>query len=373
MNESRLDTVAAAYLDTDAPVIMLQIDGDDRVARANAFATHLLGDPTGRTFRELVAAPDPADLPAAEAAFPGHSTAVDLHLADRTTETFHCRFVRTGDQTLLLGALDVDELLRAQNAFRGINQHLANLTRELHRKTAELERLNALKDKFLGMAAHDLRRPIGVILAYAEFLRQDLPADSELTEILEQILSASASMRELVNDFLDVSIIETGNLRLNLDRTQLAEVVGSAIKIATIAPRQNRVEIVPLIPTSLPPIFADRYKLEQVFTNIIVNAVEHSPDSSTVEVTVEQSVRQARVSVRDHGPGIPAAQQSSIFLAYESSRRGDGKNRHLGLGLAIARKIVDAHGGALAFETSQGEGTTFTVTIPVDGPPEEQP
>lgn len=256
-----------------------------------------------------------------------------------------------------------DELTR-------LNNELVNLQRELAKKNAELARLNELKNQFLGMAAHDLRKLTGLILNNSEFVLDEAGAvfTDEHRGFVETIHSASGRMMRLIDDFLDVSIIESGRLILERQPTDISRVIHDAVELVErIAMRDGiAIEVEAGLGTS--KIEIDGQKIEQVVANLLDNAIRHAPTDSVVRVSVRQQDTQTILSVTDQGPGFQEDQLELLFRPYES---GAGKRykgqKGAGLGLVIARKIVEEHAGALTVESSPGEGATFRVTLPTTG------
>jgi len=268
---------------------------------------------------------------------------------------------------LFFGQEDDAEQDRLSRELLMLNHELTSLSRELNQKNAELAQLNALKNQFLGMAAHDLRNPVGVILNYTEFLTEDLSdhLSSQQVHFLETIHSSALRMSQVINNFLDVSIIESGHLSLTRENVEIADLVRnveSLLGIATIR-RQVRIETL-LDPTTL-KLKVDGPKIEQVFTNILSNAIEHSPDGGCVTIRSEHLHDGVRFQVEDQGEGIPPDQQKRLFQSFSGtgSKKKSGE-RSIGLGLVISRKIVEAHGGRMFVESEPGKGSVFGFILP---------
>ncbi len=248
-----------------------------------------------------------------------------------------------------------------------LNNEMTNLQREMTKKNVELERLNAQKNRFLGMAAHDLRNPLGVILNYSEFLEAEAALDDEQRDFIVTIREASEFMLRLVEDLLDVSSIEAGQLRLDRQPTDLAEFVRrNVMRNGVLAARKN-ITVEFETPQPMPPVYADAAKLEQVLNNLIGNAVKFSQPGSSVTVRADCADGMARIAVRDQGPGIPATDLPHVFTPFHrTSGRGTAGEQSTGLGLSIVRRIVEGHGGRIWLESVVGQGTTFSVTLPIN-------
>jgi signal transduction histidine kinase len=251
-----------------------------------------------------------------------------------------------------------------------INNELANLQRALAQKNAELEQLNQLKNRFLGMAMHDLRNPIQAIMAFSAGLMEDtspeLPDDQ--AHMLQRIHALSEFMARVVNDFLDVALIESGQLRLMRASVELPQLIQHVMEISSIKATKKSITIEVLEDPAVPALHLDAAKIEQALLNLVSNAIEHSHSGSTVTVRSRwmRAERQLRVDVEDRGVGISDHDLTRLFdpLARKSSRKTNGE-QGTGLGLAITQKIVEAHGGTVAATSVEGKGSVFHVSLPI--------
>jgi signal transduction histidine kinase len=254
----------------------------------------------------------------------------------------------------------------ALGEVRRVDSELADVQRELARNNAELVQANERLGLMLGMAAHDLRNPLGVIAAYAEYLQTRVHdrLDTVEREFLQQIRRSSQFMTAIIEAFLELSSTQ-GHLVLQPTRFDLDALVAEAVVLNGVlaAPRRVRVRAER---SGGGLVVADPNKLTQVFNNLIGNAVKFSPDGSEVQVSCWREEGEARVAVTDHGPGIPADELPNLFIPFNraSPRPADGSAKGSGLGLAISRTIVEGHGGCLEVESILGQGARFTVRLP---------
>jgi signal transduction histidine kinase len=231
----------------------------------------------------------------------------------------------------------------------------------------QLSKANASKNKFLGMAAHDLRNPLASIRGLAEFLSDGTVGTltPDQLDLVKTIHSASQSMLDLVNELLDVATIEAGELRLQLELHDLGSLLEKSVYLSNIEAVKKDTRIV-FTPSALPSsALVDAAKIRQVIDNLISNAAKFSPPGSTITVEVHTSPGIRGFSVKDQGPGIPEAEKEELFKDFgRLSVKPTGGEKSSGLGLAICRKIVDAHGGMISAQNLPGLGCEFRVILP---------
>ncbi len=249
-----------------------------------------------------------------------------------------------------------------------LNNEMANLQREMARKNVELEALNEQKNRFLGMAAHDLRNPLGVILAYSEFLEAEAGGglNDAQREFVSTIKRTSEFMLRLVNDLLDVATIEAGQLKLDRHSADLLQIVRQNVTLNRVLAARKQITVDLDLPATLPRIPFDAGKIEQVLNNLLSNAVKFSHPGTAVRVRVACADGFATIAVQDHGQGIPEDDLPKLFKPFSNtSVRGTAGEQTTGLGLAIVRRIVEGHGGRIWVESEVGKGSTFSFTLPV--------
>ncbi len=254
--------------------------------------------------------------------------------------------------------------LRKQNIQ--LLEDLAVKNRELEASNKELLCLNNLKNKFLGIAAHDLRNPLTSIRGLSEILIGEAfgPLTAEQNEYLTIINTTSDEMLSLVNDLLDVSVIESGKLELRAARGPLKETLEERVKIFTvIADRKGILIKANLAP--VPDVTFDSNRISQVIDNLVSNAIKFSPADSTIHIALAGDGNRVKVSVLDEGPGIPPEERTKLFGEFQRlSVQPTAGEKSTGLGLAIAKKIIDAHGGSLEVESEVGKGSAFSFSCP---------
>lgn len=253
-----------------------------------------------------------------------------------------------------------------------IRAHLNNqiLREQAQTLVEQLSRANAAKNKFLGMAAHDLRNPLASIRGLSEFLREGAvgPLTPDQVELVDTIHGAAQSMLDMVNELLDVATIESGELKVALEAHNLVDVLAKSVALTNMeaVKKQTRVVFEPHAASVV--IMIDAPKMKQVVDNLLSNAVKYSPPGSTVTAVIglNPDASSCYFAVRDQGPGIPENERDKLFKDFSRlSAKPTGGEKSTGLGLAICRKIVEAHRGTIAAENLPGRGCEFRVILPL--------
>ena len=240
----------------------------------------------------------------------------------------------------------------------------ALLRAELRART-EAEQANRMKDEFLASVSHELRTPLNAVLGWARMLAHGQLDESLTTRALAAVERNAEAQSRLVEGLLDVSRIVSGKLQLNIRPVSLADVVQTAIDAVQHAATSKRISISSTVDDDLGPTAADPERVQQVVVNLLSNAVKFTPDGGAIEIALARRDSDFELSIRDTGDGITPDAILHIFDRFNqgSSHRGPGSG--LGLGLTIARHIVEAHGGTIeAHSEGRGKGATFTVRLP---------
>lgn len=255
-----------------------------------------------------------------------------------------------------------DELTR-------LNNELVTAQRELAKQNAELERLNEIKNQFIGAAAHDLRNPLHVIYGYSQMLADGLLGNlsAEQQKVLSVIRKNSDFMLRLVTELLQLSKIDAGKLHLDLEETDFAGLLERNVELNRLLAGQKQIDILLSREESIPSLRVDGPKIEQVLNNLIGNAVKFSHPHSKVEVRAVRRERDVVVDVSDEGQGIPAGEMDKLFVPFSNlSVKSTAGEQSTGLGLAIARRIVEGHGGGMWVRSEVGVGSTFSFSLPLN-------
>jgi two-component system, OmpR family, sensor kinase len=253
-----------------------------------------------------------------------------------------------------------------------LNNELVGLQRDLVKKNVELGKAIEARNQLLGMAAHDLRNPLSSFHSMCGLLLEGLVGElsEQQTEILQVMRDSADFMLTLVNDLLDISTIQAGKLKLNTQRVNLIDLIEANLRITRVLAERKHITLSfhPRMRTLW--VDVDPNKIDQVLHNLVSNAVKYSMPEREVQLRVRRGREHVDILVIDQGLGIPASEIGKIFIAFGSrGSRGTVGEASTGLGLAITKRIVDGHGGSIWVESTEGEGSTFTVRLPLS--PEE--
>jgi signal transduction histidine kinase/CheY-like chemotaxis protein len=235
------------------------------------------------------------------------------------------------------------------------------------RSYEQLQAANRMKDEFLATLSHELRTPLNAILGYARMLRAGMVRDDKRDNALDTLERNATSLTQIVEDVLDVSRIASGKIRLNVQSLDLPVVMHDALATVMPGAEAKGVRIQSIVEPDIGPVSGDPDRLQQVIWNLLSNAVKFTPRGGRVQVRLQRVNSHIEISVSDSGIGI---REDFLPHLFERFRQADSTTTRahggLGLGLAIARQIVELHGGTIhAFSSGEGKGATFRVELPV--------
>jgi signal transduction histidine kinase len=260
------------------------------------------------------------------------------------------------------------ELLHAFANGSTIAIENARLFLELERKNADLQKVSQHKSQFLANMSHELRTPLNAVIGYTELLLDDIygVVPDRMREVMARIQSNGGHLLGLINDVLDLSKIEAGQLTLSVAKYSMAEVVSSVISAVESLADAKQLALKMDVQPGLPAGEGDERRIAQALLNLAGNAIKFT-DAGEVEISASAKNGSFTVAVRDSGPGISVGDQGKIF---EEFQQGDSsstrKKGGTGLGLTITKRIVELHGGRIWIESAPGCGSTFFVTLPVN-------
>jgi signal transduction histidine kinase len=265
-------------------------------------------------------------------------------------------------------APEVVDLLKTLAAQSAIAIQNARLFSELEDKRQELEAASRHKSEFLANMSHELRTPLNAIIGFSEVLGERMfgELNDKQSEYVQDILSSGRHLLALINDILDLSKVEAGRMELELSRFDLPAAIGSAVILVRERATRHGLALELSVDDRLGPFVGDERKIRQVLLNLLSNAVKFTPEGGRIQVRAAPADDAVEISVSDTGIGIAPEDQEAIFQEFRQVGTDYARKREgTGLGLALARRFVDLHGGRIWVKSRPGEGSTFTFTLPV--------
>jgi signal transduction histidine kinase len=268
--------------------------------------------------------------------------------------------------------------LAVKQAYQELEQLNRTLEQRVHQRTSELQAANEklkeldhLKSQFVSVVSHELRTPMTSIKGYVENLLDGLAGTltHKQTYSLDRVKHNVERLTRMINELLDLSKIEAGRMELILAPVSLSEMAEEVVESNHAAADERSIALLAIFPQPLPPVMGDADKLNRVLTNLIHNAIKFTPQGG--EIRIEGQVRDGghvEVSVTDTGNGIPSCDLGKIFDKFYWSESAPVEARGAGLGLAIAKNLVELHGGTIRAESTLGEGSRFSFTVPIAKP-----
>jgi len=254
----------------------------------------------------------------------------------------------------------------------------ARLFLEVADKSRLLEAASHHKSEFLANMSHELRTPLNAILGFSEVLAERMfgEVNEKQAEYLQDILSSGRHLLSLINDILDLSKVEAGRLELELGRFHLPTTLDNALTLVRERATRHGITLTQTVDERLGDIVADERKVKQILLNLLSNAVKFTPEGGRVGLTATTAEGVVTIAVSDTGIGIAPEDQAAIFEEFRQVGRDDARKQEgTGLGLTLAKKFVELHGGRIWVQSHVGQGSTFAFTLPVQlesGPPHDR-
>ena len=282
--------------------------------------------------------------------------------------------ISSGDE---LGALAEEfnrMAARLQEFYAGLEHQVQERTRELtsalsrlDEQTRELEAASHHKSEFLANMSHELRTPLNAISGFSQPLRKQLYGEinEKQAEYLDDILAAARDLLSLIDDVLDLSKVEAGQIELEVVSFSLPAALERGVVIVRERATKGGVRISLSSDPGIETVIGDERRVRQVIFNLLSNAVKFTPAGGTVDVAVARLDGEVRVSVSDSGPGIAPEDQVRIFEEFQQAAAGKEQREGTGLGLALSKRLVELHGGRIWVESEPGKGSRFVFTLPV--------
>jgi signal transduction histidine kinase len=242
---------------------------------------------------------------------------------------------------------------------------VGELAESFNTMAGNLEHNEQLRRNMVADIAHELRTPLSNLSGYLEAIRDDVVKPDP--EVIRSLCEESATLSRLVNDLQELSLAEAGELKLTLQSISIAKLIKDTLEAVSARAEARSITLSSDIPRRLPKVNVDTHRIRQVLNNLLQNAISHTGKKGGISVTAGKRGEAIFVSVRDTGEGISAEDLPNIFERFyrvdKSRTRSTGGS---GLGLTIARRLVEAHGGKITVASEQGKGSTFTFTLPLE-------
>jgi signal transduction histidine kinase len=237
---------------------------------------------------------------------------------------------------------------------------------ELRRLYTELEAASQHKSEFLANMSHELRTPLNAIIGFSQVLRDEMigSVNEKQAEYLDDIISSGNHLLSLINDVLDLSKVEAGQVELEVHPFSLREALERGVVMVRERATEDGVRVGFAADPEVDEVDGDERRIKQVIFNLLSNAVKFTPAGGEVDVSATRANGEVRVSVADTGPGIAPEDRERIFEEFQQSESGEAHREGTGLGLALSKRYVELHGGRIWLESELGRGSTFTFALP---------
>ena len=260
------------------------------------------------------------------------------------------------------GHVDVEN----RDELGALGANVNRMNDELRRLYTELEAASRHKSEFLANMSHELRTPLNAIIGFSQVLRDEMvgPVNPKQAEYLDDITSSGNHLLSLINDVLDLSKVEAGQVELQVHPFSLREALERGVVMVRERATEEGVRVAFAADPEVDVVDGDERRIKQVIFNLLSNAVKFTPAGGEIDVSTARVNGEVRISVADTGPGIAPEDRDRIFEEFQQSESGVGLREGTGLGLALSKRFVELHGGRIWLESELGRGSTFTFALP---------
>ena len=270
---------------------------------------------------------------------------------------------------------DYSEIFNEKMKLKDLNEKLLETNRLLaierdraKEQVSALEKLNELKNEFISNVSHELRTPLASIIGFSEAIAEDAGMSRDLiTEFNQIILEEGKRLTKLIDAILDYSKLEDDKIEFHPENLNLIELLNTIIDGYKSLAEKKNVKFISELPEAEFIIKADKKLLEKAFSNIISNAIKFNKEGGEVKISVHNFLKEISITIADTGIGIPQNELKTIFDKFKKIRKAGTYVPGAGLGLAIAKRIIDKHGGSINISSIENKGTTVIISLPKEG------
>jgi signal transduction histidine kinase len=246
--------------------------------------------------------------------------------------------------------------------------HNVRLFEEVEAARKAAERANEVKSAFLASMSHELRTPLNAVINFTQFVvdGDTGPVNDQQSDLLNEVIGSAKHLLDLINDVLDMSKIEAGSLKLFVeDNINLNNIVNRVVSTGRSLLKDKPVQVEVDTQNDLPVIRGDQQRILQILLNIMSNACKFT-ETGTIKVSTSHNDSEVVITITDTGPGIAIEDQGIVFEPFKQTKSGLRQGGGTGLGMPIARSLVEAHGGRLWLQSEPGKGATFSIALPIE-------
>lgn len=295
-----------------------------------------------------------------------------LCLGDHKSSHYSERDIKAIDTvagSIVIAIQNALSIQQVKDLNANLQQRIDDATSELRKSNAQLQRLDEAKDEFISMASHQLRTPLTSIKGYIDMVLEGDAGeiDDMQRHLLSEAFSSSERMVHLINDFLNVSRLQTGKFIIEKVPTDMAKLVRQEVDLLEVNAHQRQMTFDLKLGKTIPKLMVDEGKIRQVVMNFLDNSLYYSHADTAIVVRLKAKDGQLELTVKDTGIGVPEKEQMHLFTKfYRASNARRQRPDGTGVGLFLAKKVITAHGGRILFRSEEGKGSTFGFVLPID-------
>ena len=264
------------------------------------------------------------------------------------------------------GELKARARVRGHDELRELAESFNAMAAQLEQKIATQREVEQTRRLLVATVSHDLRTPLASMRAIVESINDGVVSDpAEVRRYMQTLQHETEYLSRLIDDLFELSQMDSGLLKLNFEKASLQDLISDTLQSLSAQAQGRHVRLTGQVPDSVPPVVIDPQRLQRVLYNLVQNALRHTPADGTVAILAEDAGEEVRVAIADTGEGIPPEELPRLFDRFHRTDKSRSRaHGGAGLGLTIAKGIVEAHGGRIWVESTPGRGATFTFALP---------